>query len=74
MLSFLLTAVFLPAYALNVAVKTAVKLPFIPMLWVMKIFYPNIIDDINTKKSAFTRSVKETADSSFMTLSSLIAK
>jgi hypothetical protein len=47
---------------MNVAVKTAVKLPFMPILWVMKIFNPNIVDDINVRKRAFGDSVRTTAD------------
>lgn len=69
-----LTAVFFPAYMINVMAKTAVKLPFLPIIWMARIFNPNIVDDINKKTNSLRHTVKETADRSFMTMSSLIAK
>lgn len=48
-MSLVLSAIFFPAYAANVALKTAVRLPFMPMMWMIKLIYPNIVDDIGNK-------------------------
>lgn len=74
LVSMILTAVFFPAYVMNVAIRTAVKLPFMPLFWIAKKINPNIVDDINNRKNAFSNSIKDTADRSFMTMSSMIAK
>ncbi len=49
----MLTVIFFPAYVMNVAVRTSIKLPFMPVLWIAKKINPNIVDDINDRKSAF---------------------
>lgn len=73
-MSLVLSAIFFPAYAANVALKTAVRLPFMPMMWMIKLIYPNIVDDIGNKSKQIKSSVRNKADESFMSLSSLMAK
>ena len=72
--SAFVTMAFFPAYVAYSGTKTAISLPFMPFLWILKKLVPNLVDDISTKKLKFQQTVKDTADASFMTLSSVIAK
>eukprot|EP00347_Sterkiella_histriomuscorum_P012816 403367118 len=70
----MLTTMFFPAYAINVALKTTLKLPFMPVMWIVKKFYPHIVDDVSSSSKKAKENLKEKANKSFLTMSSLIAK
>ncbi|CDW85270.1 UNKNOWN [Stylonychia lemnae] len=74
LLSFMVTAMFFPSYVMFSTLKSAAKLPLMPALWIIKKFYPNIVDDISVKSREIKSSVKDQAGKSFMTMSSLMAK
>jgi len=65
---------FFPSYVMFSAMKTTAKLPLMPAIWIIKKFYPNIVDDLNVKSKEIKSSMKDKADKGIMTLSSLMAK
>lgn len=70
----LLITVYYPVSVATTLVQRSIKLPFMPMIWMIKLVYPNINEDISLKSTQLKTTVKNTADKSFMTMSSLIAK
>ena len=69
-----LTILFFPAYAAYSMTKSCLKIPFLPFLHLIKILYPEMIDDVNMSKKVWKAKVKSTADKSLITLSSIVAK
>ena len=72
--STLLTLCFFPAYASYSCVKTCAKLPFMPVMWLCKKLYPDMIDDLTHTRKEIKMKVMQTADKSFVTLSGILAK
>lgn len=74
MFKFALTTAFFPAYAINVAFKQALVLPFVPISWFLRKFFPSLVDDLSERSKKAKKSIRDKADRSIMTMSSLIAK
>jgi len=55
----MITALFFPSYVMFSAMKTTAKLPLMPALWIIKKFYPNIVDDLSVKSKEIKSSVKD---------------
>ena len=57
--------------------RQCVRLPFLPMKYIIKAFFPQAVDDLNLKKRHFKaeRSEKETKRESYSkSITSIIAK
>ena len=69
-----LTSLFGPASFLFEITKKTCKLWSIPFDWALSKYNPNYINDITMKKELIKSTIKDKADQSLLTLSSVIAK
>ena len=73
-IKLVIVTVFGPASIFYEGLKKTCRLWIMPVDWLLKKINPNYVNDVTTKKDQITNSIKDKADASILSLSSLIAK